>query len=63
MPTLQEQLEIEGLMQIETAPEKIATAVDTPVRPQPVIRRRARQLEVYVENEPLVQVETQNPQA
>lgn len=49
-----------GLVQIETAQDKVA--VETPTeRPQPVIRRRARQLEVYVENEPLVQIETQNP--
>ena len=50
----------EGLVQIETAPDKIA-AVDTTPRSQPVNRRRTRQLEVYVENEPLVQIETQHP--
>ena len=49
------------LFQIETAPEKIAAVVDTTQRPQPANRRRTRKLEVYVENEPLVQIETQNP--
>jgi ribonuclease E len=63
MPSLQAQLEIEGLVQIETAPEKIATVLDNPPKAQPVNRRRTRQLEVYVENEPLVQIETQHPQA
>ncbi len=63
MPSMQAQLEIEGLVQIETAPEKIAIVVDNQPRPQPVNRRRTRQLEVYVENEPLVQIETQRPQA
>ncbi len=48
-----------GLVQIETAPHKVSTEVPVE-RPQPVIRRRPRQLEVYVENEPLVQIETQN---
>ncbi len=49
-----------GLVQIETVHSKIID--DAPAaRPQPVVRRRARQLEVYVENEPLVQIETQNP--
>ena len=52
----------ETLQQIETAPARLATVSDTTaVRAQPVVRRRARQLEVYVENEPLVQIETQNP--
>ncbi len=63
MPALQAQLEIEGLVQIETAPEKIAIVLDNPPKPQPANRRRTRQLEVYVENEPLVQIETQRPQA
>ena len=60
-PALQES----GLVQIETAPEKIAAiAVETSaVRTPPVNRRRARPMEVYVENEPLVQIETQRPQA
>ena len=49
----------EGLFQIETAPEKIAAISETAPRSQPLIRRRTRQLEVYVENEPLVQIETQ----
>jgi len=52
-----------GLIQIETSPEKLgAFAEPTPVTErQP--RRRQRTREVYVENEPLVQVETQNPPA
>ncbi|MEI7455124.1 MAG: Rne/Rng family ribonuclease [Nitrosomonadales bacterium] len=51
-----------GLVQIETAPNKASN--EAPVeRAQPVVRRRARQLEVYVENEPLVQIETQNPKS
>ncbi len=45
-----------GLVQIETSPDKIA--LPGTERPQPVNRRRTRQLEVYVENEPLVQIET-----
>jgi ribonuclease E len=53
----------QGLVQIETAPNKVAVNTETTERPAPVIRRRARQLEVYVENEPLVQIETQNPKA
>ena len=49
------------LVQIETAREKLAAVVEVvEARPQPVIRRRARQLEVYVENEPLQQIETQH---
>ncbi len=50
--------ELSELVQIETAPGKIAPDVPAE-RPQPVIRRRTRQLEVYVESEPLVQIETQ----
>jgi ribonuclease E len=46
------------LVQIETAPHKVAP-VETKQPAQPVNRRRTRQLEVYVENEPLEQVETQ----
>jgi ribonuclease E len=47
----------DALVQIETVPGKIA--VEAPAeRPQPVNRRRTRPLEVYVENEPLVQIET-----
>ncbi len=63
MPPMQAQLEIEGLVQIETAPEKVAAVSETTPESQPVIRRRTRKLEVYVENEPLVQIETQHPQA
>ncbi|MCX7193097.1 MAG: Rne/Rng family ribonuclease [Proteobacteria bacterium] len=51
----------ETLVQIETAASKVAVVTENTERPQPVIRRRARQLEVYVESEPLVQIETQNP--
>ncbi len=52
-----------GLIQIETRPEKLGTSTEpTPVTErQP--RRRQRTREVYVENESLVQVETQNPPA
>jgi hypothetical protein len=40
----------------------MTAVIEEPVaRPAPVNRRRARPLEVYVENEPLVQIETQNP--
>jgi len=52
----------EGLVQIETDPSKFSTVV-TPPPAQPPIRRRSRQREVYVENEPLLQVETHRPQA
>jgi len=55
-----------SLIQIETDPVKLSTVValaqsaytDQPAAP----RRRTRQREVYVENEPLVQIETQRPQ-
>jgi len=50
------------LQQIETAPGRIV-ADTVAAKPQPVVRRRTRQLEVYVENEPLVQIETQHPKA
>jgi ribonuclease E len=51
-----------ALVQIETAPEKIAAVVTdaSAGRTPPVNRRRIRQMEVYVENEPLVQIETQH---
>jgi len=55
-----------GLIQIETDPVKLSTVA---ALAQPVYtdqhaapRRRIRQREVYVENEPLVQIETQRPQ-
>ena len=55
-----------SLIQIETDPGKLQTIAsipaaytDKPAAP----RRRTRQREVYVENEPLVQIETQRPQA
>jgi len=55
-----------SLIQIETDPVKLSTVAalaqsaytDQPAAP----RRRTRQREVYVENEPLVQIETQRPQ-
>jgi ribonuclease E len=53
-----------GLVQIETDPVKLSTVAQftstTAERRTP--RRRERQREVYVENEPLVQIETQHPQ-
>ncbi|OGS82657.1 MAG: ribonuclease G [Gallionellales bacterium GWA2_59_43] len=53
-----------GLIQIETDPGKFSAVAETaPASNQPVNRRRTRQREVYVENEPLVQIETQHPQA
>jgi len=55
----------ESLIQIETDPSKFNALANTPAdhAPQPTTRRRVRQREVYVENEPLVQIETQRPQA
>lgn len=52
----------EGLVQIETDPIKLNTVANVePAKPtQPASRRRVRQHEVYVENEPLVQIETQH---
>ena len=51
-----------GLVQIETDPIKLKTVPEFPAasaeRHAP--RRRARRREVYVENEPLVQIETQH---
>ncbi|MFZ5524531.1 MAG: Rne/Rng family ribonuclease [Pseudomonadota bacterium] len=54
-----------GLIQIETDPVKLSTlAALTPAvytdQPAGGSRRRTRQREVYVENEPLVQIETQH---
>jgi ribonuclease E len=56
-----------SLIQIETDPVKLSTvAAHIPAsytdQPTGVSRRRTRQREVYVENEPLVQIETQRPQ-
>jgi len=49
------------LVQIETQPGKIAEADDAVFETTPkVVRRRSRPHEVYVESEPLVQIETQN---
>ena len=55
----------EPLIQIETDTGKLsATAIIAPDNTeQRTPRRRTRQHEVYVENEPLVQIETQRPQA
>jgi ribonuclease E len=55
----------EELVQIETDPGKFSAVAEEPAPAgnQPVNRRRTRQREVYVENEPLVQIETQQPQA
>jgi len=53
----------EGLIQIETDPIKVSTVVPAPAgNTEPSSRRRQRQREVYVESEPLVQIETQHPQ-
>ncbi len=51
-----------SLVQIETDPIKLNTVVQVAVTPaeRHAPRRRARQHEVYVENEPLVQIETQH---
>jgi ribonuclease E len=53
-----------GLVQIETDQVKLSAVAQ--IVPAPVERhaprRRERQREVYVENEPLVQIETQHPQ-
>ena len=54
----------QALIQIETDPIKLSTETQVPAMPaaRHTPRRRERQREVYVENEPLVQVETQHPQ-
>jgi ribonuclease E len=51
-----------GLIQIETDPGKRGAAIETAPVTEHAPRRRQRAREVYVENEPLVQVETQHPQ-
>jgi hypothetical protein len=53
-----------GLVQIETDPGKLQAIASIPAgyTDEPATRRRTRQHEVYVENEPLMQVETQHPQ-
>jgi ribonuclease E len=53
-----------GLVQIETDPVKLSTVAQVASTPaeRHTPRRRERQREVYVENEPLVQIETQHPQ-
>jgi hypothetical protein len=51
-----------GLLQIETDHSKLVTIENTvATTDQPVVRRRNRVREVYVESEPLVQIETQHP--
>ena len=52
-----------GLVQIETDPIKLSTVAQftaAPAERHAPLRRRERQREVYVENEPLVQIETQH---
>jgi hypothetical protein len=53
------------LVQIETDPGKLQAIANIPAgyTAEPATRRRVRKHEVYVENEPLVQIETQRPQA
>jgi ribonuclease E len=53
-----------GLVQIETDPVKLSSVaqITVPTSERHAPRRRERQREVYVENEPLVQIETQHPQ-
>lgn len=55
----------ESLIQIETDPGRFSSAatIASDNTEQRAPRRRTRQHEVYVENEPLVQIETQRPQA
>ena len=54
----------EELIQIETDPAKFSAVIQAPTGSQASApRRRQRSREVYVENEPLVQIETQRPQA
>jgi ribonuclease E len=55
----------ESLVQIETDPGKLQATANIPAdyTKEPITRRRMRQREVYVENEPLVQIETHRPQA
>ena len=55
---------VHGLVQIETDPVKLNTVAQVTATPaeRHTPRRRERQREVYMENEPLVQIETQHPQ-
>ncbi|HEX5364742.1 MAG TPA: Rne/Rng family ribonuclease [Gallionella sp.] len=53
----------EGLVQIETDPGKFNATGEAANAGQSAPRRRQRTREVYVESEPLVQIETQHPQA
>ena len=50
-----------SLIQIETDPVKLGTVAQGATAERHAPRRRERQREVYVENEPLVQIETQHP--
>ena len=54
-----------GLIQIETDPVKLSTVAQVTATPKErhTPRRRERQREVYVESEPLVQIETQRTQS
>jgi len=51
------------LVQIETDGDKVVVSQSTSASEKRPPRRRPRQREVYVENEPLEQIETQRPQA
>ena len=55
----------DGLVQIETDPVKLSTVAQftAAAAERHTPRRRQRQREVYVENEPLVQIETHHPPA
>jgi len=57
----QVQVNTSALVQIETQPGKIVNTDNAVFETTPqLVRRRSRPREVYVENEPLVQIETQN---
>jgi ribonuclease E len=64
LPIVDSGLTASGLVQIETAPSKLAAvaAVPAEIAQQPATRRRPRQREVYSmeSNTPLVQIETQH---
>ena len=53
----------QDLVQIETDPVKLSTVGNSTTTPEKhTPRRRERQREVYVESEPLVQIETEHSQ-
>ena len=55
------QVSTSTLVQIETQADKLASVQETTFDTTPqVVRRRSRPRDVYVESEPLVQIETQN---